>query len=99
MDFKIIITQAAVNDLEEIVAFISSNDPRAAHRVADDLVRRAESLAQMPRRGKALRARQEVRRLFRNPYLIIYRIDEVAKVVTVLRFWHGGRNPKSLRLD
>lgn len=82
MDFKVIITQAAVNDLEEIVDYISRNDPRAAQRVANDFVSRAG-----------------VRRLVRHPYLIIYRIDEAAKAVMVLRFWHGARNPKSLRLE
>ena len=99
MDFKVIITQSALKDLEEIVDFISHDHPRAAQRVADDLLSRVQSLSEMPRRGQAMRARPGVRRLVRNPYLIIYRIDEVAKAVNVLRFWHRARDPKSLRLD
>ncbi|MHA3772355.1 type II toxin-antitoxin system RelE/ParE family toxin [Verrucomicrobiota bacterium sgz303538] len=95
MDFKVIITQAALNDLENIVDYISQDDPRAAQRVATDLVKRAESLAEMPRRGKSVRARP----LVRNPYLIIYQVDEAAQMVKVLRFWHGAREPRSLRLD
>jgi addiction module RelE/StbE family toxin len=97
--FKVILTQAALNDLKEIVEYISEDDPRAAERLASDLVSRAEALSQMPRRGKAVRVRPGVRRLVRNPYLIVYRIDEAAKMVKVLRFWHGARDPKSLRLD
>ena len=99
MDFKVVITQAALNDLEEIVDYISHDDPRAAQRLATDLVNRAESLSEMPRRGKLLRARPGVRRLVRNPYLIVYRIDETARAVNILRFWHGARDSKSLRLD
>jgi plasmid stabilization system protein ParE len=97
VDFKVIITQAALNDLEEIVDYISHDDVRAAQRVAADLLSRAESLSKMPRRGKGMRARPGVRRLVRNPYLIVYRIDEAASVVSVLRFWHGARNPESFQ--
>jgi toxin ParE1/3/4 len=99
VDFKVIITQAALNDLEEIVDYISRDDPRAAQRVATDLLNRAESLSEMPRRGKTMRARPGVRRLVRSPYLIVYRIDETARAVNVLRFWHGARNPESLRME
>jgi plasmid stabilization system protein ParE len=86
VDFKVLITQTALDDLEEIVNYISQNEAQAAQRVAADLLRKAESLANMPRRRKAIRARPGVRRLVRNPYLIIYRIDEPARAVMVLRF-------------
>lgn len=97
MGFKVILTQAALNDLEEISDYISRDNPRAAQRVATDLLSRAESLSEMPRRGKAMRGRAGVRRLVRNPYLIVYRIDEVTRAVMVLRFWHGARSPESFR--
>ena len=99
MDFQVNISQAALNDLEEIVAYISNDAPRAAQRLAIDLLRRAESLSAMPRRGKVLQARPGVRRLVRNPYLIIYRIDEAAQTVHILRFWHHARDLRSLRLE
>ena len=99
MDFKVVITQAALKDLDEIVAYISRDSPRAAQRLAKDLVNRAESLSVMPRRGQMLRARPGVRRLIRHPYLIVYRIDETARAITVLRFWHSARDPKSLRMS
>jgi hypothetical protein len=53
----------------------------------------------MPRRGNIVENRPGIRRLIRHPYLIIYRLDEAAHVVKVLRFSHVARNPKSLRLD
>ncbi len=67
MDFKVIITQAALDDLEEIVEYISRGDPQAATRVARDLVKRAELLARMPLRGKIIRARKGVRWVVRSP--------------------------------
>jgi plasmid stabilization system protein ParE len=76
VDFKVFITHAALNDLDEIVEYISRDDVNAAQRTASDLLNRAESLQKMPRRGKAMRSRPGVRRLVRNPYLIIYRIEE-----------------------
>jgi toxin ParE1/3/4 len=97
--FKVILSQKAVNDLEGIVDYISRDDPGAALRVGNDLVNRAESLAEMPWRGRALHKRPGVRRIVRNPYLIIYRIDEAEKAVMVLRFWHGSRDPRSLWLE
>lgn len=81
------------------MAYISHDAPQAAQRLAIDLLRRAESLSTTPRMGKIVQARSGVRRLVRNPYLIIYRIDEAAEVVNILRFWHRARDPKSLRLD
>jgi plasmid stabilization system protein ParE len=99
VDYEVVLTQAALNDLDEIVEYIGRDDMRAARRIALDLLRRAESLSKMPRRGKSIRARSGVRRLVRNPYLIIYRIAEAERTVSVLRFWHGARDPNSLPLD
>ena len=81
------------------MAYIRLDAPRAAQRLAADLMNRAESLSAMPKRGKAIPARPGVRRLVRNPYLIMYRLDETARTVSILRFWHRARDPKSLRLD
>ena len=99
MDFQVLLTQAALNDLEEIVACVSQDSPRAAQRLSSDLVNRAESLSVMPRRGQVLRARPQVRRLIRHSDLIIYRIDETAGIIHVLRFWHRARDQKSLQFE
>ena len=99
MDFKVVVTQAALDDLDQIVGSISRDNPRAARRLGVDLMQRAESLSGSPKRGMAMNARPGVRRLVRNPYLIIYRLDEDIRVVSILRFWHQSRELKSLRLD
>ena len=51
MDYKVIVTQSALNDLEGIVAYIRLDAPRAAQRLTADLMKRAESLSAMPKRG------------------------------------------------
>jgi hypothetical protein len=35
--------------------------------------------------------------LLKDPYLVLYRVDQVRHVVSVQRFWHAKRDPKSLR--
>lgn len=58
----------------------------------------AQSLDMLPARGSLLRSRPGVRRLVRDPYLVLYRIDEARRVVNVLRFWHAKQNPAALWL-
>ncbi len=71
-----ILSRPALCDLGEIARYIAQDDPTAAERVGLELVRLAESLAIMPRRGGQLRARPGVRRVVSAPYLVTYRIDE-----------------------
>lgn len=39
------------------------------------------------------------RQLIEPPYRIIYRLDEDAGQIIILRLWHGSRDPATLRLD
>lgn len=95
MDYRVILSRPALLDLGEIARYIDQDNPTAAERVGLELVRLAESLAVMPRRGGQLRARPGVRRLVSEPYLVTYRIDETQRVVYVLRFWHAKRDPQN----
>jgi len=95
MDYRVILSRPALRDLGEIARYIAQDNPSAAERVGTELVRLAESLSEMPRRGGQLRARPGVRRLVSEPYLVTYRIDETQRVVYVLRFWHAKRDPQS----
>jgi toxin ParE1/3/4 len=95
MDYRVILSRPALRDLGAIAQYIAQNNPPAAERVGLELVRLAESLAVLPRRGGPLRARPGVRRLVSDPYLVTYRIDETQRVVYVQRFWHAKRDPQS----
>jgi plasmid stabilization system protein ParE len=50
MDFKVLIADSAIADLEEIVDFVAQDNAEAAARLGEKLVERALSLAHMPQR-------------------------------------------------
>ena len=96
MDFQVVITSPAIADLAEIVKYISQQNPLAAERTGHRLLAKAESLRQMPARGRLVpeRWQMDCRELVLKPYRIVYRVQEEKNLVEVLRFWHGARgNP------
>lgn len=97
MDYRVILSRPALADLGEIARYIAGDNPTAAEHVGLELVALAESLAQLPRRGGVMRMRPSTRRLVQAPYLVTYRIDEMQRVVYVLRFWHAKRDPQNWR--
>lgn len=99
MDYRVILSRPALNDLGEIARYIADDSPVAAERIGTELLDLAESLAVMPLRGAPLRARPGARRVLLAPYLMVYRVDETKREVRVLRFWHAKRNPAELRLE
>lgn len=95
MDYRVILSRPALHDLGEIARYIGQDSPAAAERVGGELLRLAESLASLPQRGGQLRSRPNVRRVVSNPYLVIYRVEEIQRTVYILRFWHAKRDPES----
>jgi plasmid stabilization system protein ParE len=98
MDYKVILGPLALADLEQIVRYIAANDPAAAERLSTRLLDQAETLCRLPHRGGPVRRRPGVLKLVLRPYLIFYRVDDAAHRRDALRFWHGARDPRSLRL-
>ena len=96
MDYKVILSPLALDDLEQIVRHVASHDPQAAERFGNRLLDHAEKLRGMPQRGAPVRARPGVRKLLLWPYLIFYRVNEQGRSVEILRFWHGAQDPKRL---
>ncbi len=99
MDYQVILAKPAIRDLGEIASYIAQDNPMAAEKVGHELLEVGQSLATMPLRGAIIRSRPGVRRLLSYPYLVIYRVDERRKVVSVQRFWHAKRDPRSLRTE
>ena len=99
MDYQVILGPLALADLEQIVRYIASRDPAAAGRLGTRLLDQAETLCRLPHRGGPVRRRPGVRKLVLRPYLIFYRVDDAARRVDVLRFWHGAQDPRGLRLE
>ena len=98
MDYEVILTEPARDDLREIVAFIAQDNPQAAVTFRDRLIAEAETFVRFPHRGRLMRRRGNVPKLVCRPYLILYRIAEsqCKRTVEILRFWHGARGTQRL---
>jgi plasmid stabilization system protein ParE len=93
MDSKVILSPRSIQDLQEIVRYISIDDPVAAERLGYALIDAALSLAQLPERGRLVPEfhDHQTRELIYRRYRIVYRADLERNVVFVSRFWHSSR--------
>jgi plasmid stabilization system protein ParE len=98
MGCAVIYSEAALDDLQIITAYIAADDVKVAERFANRLVDLAESLRNMPGKGRPVKGWPDVRVIVLSPYLIFYRFKEQEEKVEVLRFWHGARDPAKLEL-
>lgn len=99
MDFAVIFSPAALDDLEQIVTHVAQNSSVEAERLGHRLLDQAETLCRLPHRGGNVVQRPGVRKLILRPYIIFYRVNEAVRRVEVLRFWHGAQNPDQLHLQ
>lgn len=91
MDFKVLIAESAIADLEEIVEFVARDDADAATRLGNKLIAHALSLQTMPQRFPFHDQARGIRKMSLPPFLIFYTCDEAASVVNIIHFWHGTR--------
>jgi plasmid stabilization system protein ParE len=88
-------TADAINDLERLREFIEPKNPRAARRVAAELLDGIENLAIFPDMGLPVQRAPNpklVRDLFVGNYTIRYQRNEQS--INVLRIWHGKETEK-----
>lgn len=98
--FRVIFTESAWRDLEEIAEYWSSrSDPERGAQYAHDLPSEAIrqlSKSNVARAGRFLRhtSHPTVQEfpVFKRSYRILYRVNESERVVEVLRFWHSHRD-------
>ncbi len=93
MVYEVVIAPRAVDDLKDIVFYITPDRPEAAKRLAMALVERTKVLGSFPLSGRMVPEfeRPEIRELILHPYRIVYLVDEAKKRIGVARFWHGAR--------
>ena len=100
MPFKVLLTNDAARDLDEIYNYISLHDaPRKADYVLEQIEKAFSKLSGFPERGahpKELLAIgvREYREIFFKPYRIIYRVMD--KNVYVLLMVDGRRDMQAL---
>lgn len=93
MDYKVILSLRAIQDLSEVVRYISTDNPQAAARFGHALIDASLSLQTFPERGRIVPEFADgiTREIVYGSYRIIYRANHEQKTVWVSRFWHAAR--------
>ena len=95
MDYLLLFSQRALDDLAEIIGHIAGDDAEAASRFGNTLLDHVDLLSRFPRMGDAIRKRSRVRKLLHSPILVYYIVREDKRTVEVLHLRHGSRkSPK-----
>lgn len=89
MNYKVILSFSAYNDLESIKSYISISNLVAANKYVESIFNRFETLKQFPNRGVKI-ANQffdyaQARYLVCLNHVAIYKINEIAKCVYILK--------------
>ncbi len=84
---RIVWRRAAIRDLEAVRAYVARDKPRAANRLAVDLLTAVEQLGTFPGSGRPGRI-GGTRELVSAPYIIPYRV--IGDEVRILRVLHGA---------
>ncbi len=86
---EIIFSRRAVRDLSAIRAYIATDNPAAASRVAVEQVAACDRLEQFPERGRPGRRRGTRELTTVWPYVMVYKITH--QRVDILAIWHGAQ--------
>lgn len=98
MDYRLVYTKRALDDLAEIIGHIAENDAQAASRFGSSLIAHVELVARFPRMGGLIRKRPLIRKLLHSPFLVYYRVRETNREIEVLHIRHGARKPPKSEL-
>ncbi len=83
-------TPRALNDLDEIWLRVALDDPAAADRLIDRIVKRCHDLGEHPEQGAARpEIASDARMLVVDDYLVLYRVD--GSDAEIVRIVHGAR--------
>lgn len=88
----------ALQDMVEIAEYIGVQlkNPKAASRLTDEMIKKAESLKQFPYANSVYipikPLEREYRRIFVRNYTMFYYIDEKNKEITIARVIYSRRN-------
>ncbi len=96
MDFRVTFSEKSLRDLREILAYIAEDNPQAAEDFGRQLVNLATNLRRFPIRYPRDKRRANLRKTSLGSYLVYYEVLESERVVNILHFWHGARQPPML---
>jgi plasmid stabilization system protein ParE len=91
MAYRVAWSPRAVEDLESIAKYISTDSAAYAAAVVKSILNTARNLSHFPRSGRVVPeiADESIREWFAYSYRIIYRIDEEG--ITIAAIVHGRR--------
>jgi addiction module RelE/StbE family toxin len=90
---RVIIREAAYDDLNRIYAWIAKDRPRSADAVIDRILESAERLGRLPYIGHAGRAAGTHEWVIPGlPYILVYEIREHEQVVIINAVFHGAQD-------
>jgi len=90
MDFKVIIEETFIADLDRIVQSIAVHNPAAARQLGETIIGDSERLSVFPERHPKVRQRPGIRRFIVKKYFkVFYRVQLESKTVQLLRCWDG----------
>ena len=94
MDYQVKFSRSAESDIEDIVRYISIDDPDQALRFGKLLIHHASGLAQFPERGRVVPEFDDdsIRELIVRRYRIVYRLNHNLRSIEVIRVWHAARD-------
>jgi plasmid stabilization system protein ParE len=93
--YKILFTEDALDDLENILDYIRADNESAAETFGMALLKHVELLQNFPRIGTPVSQRPNVHKILHSPVRIYYRLHEHKSVTEILHFWHGAhREPR-----
>ena len=98
MAYGIFWTPIAVQDLRNICDFISRDNPVAAQRMGEELIKQAEAMSLFLQSGCVVPEKKNplIRETIVGSYRIIYQLDEANKVIALARIWHSARGTPDL---
>ena len=98
MDYKIIFSEPAIDDLKNIVRFIARDNPQVAAEFGAKLIHSVRHLAAFPRFGRVVPEKNDdnIREIVFKSYRIFYRVKDDTGTVEIARFWHAARGQPQL---
>jgi plasmid stabilization system protein ParE len=90
---RVIIREAAYDDLDRIYAWIAKDRPRTADSVINRILEAAEKLGYLPYMGHVGRALGTHEWVVTGlPYIVVYKIDNDHDEVQIIAVFHGAQD-------
>src|SRR5271155_2322987 len=98
MDWEVVWTEPALEDLEQIVRTLATQNPAAAESLRADLLESVEVLSRFPFIGPAYERDRtgRAREILCRRYRIFYRVHDEKRRVEILTIWHSARREPRL---